>query len=914
MTNETHLQSAGNSAVAVAPPTVVDHEIQIEDSHNRNNNGSSGSDSNSTQRKSVSSSVSDDGSDWHSESTKNTVIFRGCADIGGGVTTVSSNSSESLHLSPASTSSTGGVFNYACDPEIHISNIDLADNYVNEESGVTDETSRNCVKSTTADSAKLTPLSNANSNKAVDDKRIITDKDISRTGKNVESLGISLINGVECDTLTAKGRQQGVSISEPRLVKEFSAKSSNNKEALITELDDQLPQSQGAETLHQIPKDEMVQRNLKNDDPTLSKLPRPVSTTTKDNKIVQPRRESPEGQEQEVPVTHPDKEENVKPKQSAKPKKKALRVGEVIIMENPKGSTSGKVLSKSEISHNALSRITTSRSSPDGADADRSEADSTTTTEPEGDSPTPMMEHFDVTSDEDSWVEEIIFEDDDTAEPSIQMCRKAQPQPPPLDLTLHTIVEESCEESEPESGHFDPSQKLGSKQRRTMACSSQQQQQNDNELEKYFNFGINTGDNGFTGGRQSFSNEDSEFSDDTFSESSFSMQDDHDEGGANNNNERRAQRGGASAMDPAELASSRLEKYFYNLGLPQSMINPISSINHQTGESEDSVGSESESDNSVLEKRKKVLKHHRRSADFEDELDQVSDEEEDFGFGQDGFDTIKKTTNRKGSKKSDTNPVVETASSAGFSKTENNLQSSTSIPSRPNIGTVDLNRMTKSPLEKTSSNGTSSNSTSSTSPTSPSNSKKSFPPGESGTRDRPLVKVNRSNSFQWSSDEEVNIMMSKLRQLIRNLVKAKTEQTPKGQSGTSSSSTSQPTGDKDKQLAYLEGELIRLMKTENLKNIVEYFSSEESDVDDVYKFIKVVKESSSNGEENSDFGEIDLEDPNLLQSLQTTMSSDSANLSPKGSPALLAKVMGHIGNRLAVWMKDENMVINLKKN
>lgn len=148
-------------------------------------------------------------------------------------------------------------------------------------------------------------------------------------------------------------------------------------------------------------------------------------------------------------------------------------------------------------------------------------------------------------------------------------------------------------------------------------------------------------------------------------------------------------------------------------------------------------------------------------------------------------------------------------------------------------------------------------------------------------------------------------MMSKLRQLIRNLVKAKAE--PSKSSGGTISGAPVNYQDKDKQLAYLEGELIRLMKTENLKNIVEYFSSEESDVDDVYKFIKVVKESSSNADDNSDFGEIDLEDPELLHTLQTTMESNSAHISPKQSPELLAKVMNHIGNRLQVWMKDENM-------
>lgn len=103
------------------------------------------------------------------------------------------------------------------------------------------------------------------------------------------------------------------------------------------------------------------------------------------------------------------------------------------------------------------------------------------------------------------------------------------------------------------------------------------------------------------------------------------------------------------------------------------------------------------------------------------------------------------------------------------------------------------------------------------------------------------------------------------------------------------------------------------MKTDNLKNIVEYLSSEESDVDDVYKFIKVVNSSGSTPvdlDDLGDLGDLDIDDPNLLENLQTTMQlqedgTTAPGLSPKSSPALLAKVMHHIGNRLNMWMKDE---------
>lgn len=61
--------------------------------------------------------------------------------------------------------------------------------------------------------------------------------------------------------------------------------------------------------------------------------------------------------------------------------------------------------------------------------------------------------------------------------------------------------------------------------------------------------------------------------------------------------------------------------------------------------------------------------------------------------------------------------------------------------------------------------------------------------------------VQRSNSFlQWSSDEEVNIMMYKLKHLIKDLHSEKKEP---------------PTPEDEEQLTYLENELVRLMKIEN---------------------------------------------------------------------------------------------------
>jgi hypothetical protein len=1010
--------------------------------------GGDGGGGSSSECKIGSSSEEDGSSDWHSESTKNTVIFRGS---GGGQE--DEGQKQQQQWSPPhgdEPSNSRGVFPYNCDPEIHISSITLLDRSETG-SAVTSpsvspsrETNPSLPSSTPKDKLILLLDSTSTTRKTPNDEalhsanidssketRVVLcqesshDKDgMAAARDNAINIQEQLVISGECDSnssiTTLAGSDTDNSLTAGKDVSSSSNNSisSSTPSSVIALADSSEELSKSNETLtdlEHLETEPIVQMPEELDEEggmvqqeSLRHLNRYVPSGGS-TRAFQQRRESPEGQEQEVPTPHPDEKDSlnsssgsIKSSLCKSPSsesnntnnKKVLGLNEVVIMEE-KHSSGGtgtssssknnkQVISKSKISQNVLSQMnsSSSRSSPDGQDAERSEyggGASSTTTEPDVDSPTPMIEQFDVTSDDDSWVEEIIFEDDDDAD--MNNSNKKPPPPPPLDLTLHTIVEESCEESEAEgnSGNFNQQPTTSRGARRYSAS-----RQNDNELEKYFNFGIysNT-DNGSSGageGRNSLTNDESEFSD-TFSESSFSIQDDQDmmqsgEGSMeiqtdgthstvvrSGGGRSRASASSSGPVDPAELASSRLEKYFFNLGLPQSMINPISSIN-QTADS-DSVGSESESDNSVLENRKKVLKHHRRSADFEDEFgDKVSDEEEDFGFGQDGFDTIKKTSRKVKKSGSEGNLLESSGGGGGSSKSSENLSTSCgALPgsssdsalvhsSSSGIGTL----KEKSPLEpQLSSEGTTSSSSkeesSSASPTSPpsSSSRKSTKAGG----DKPVIKVNRSNSFTWSSDEEVNIMMSKLRALIKNLIKSKTDSnnaaaTPASSSGAnmSSPSNNDPTNnpsdvasctpatagsalkpntskDKDKQLAYLENELIRLMKSENLKNIVEYFSSEESDVDDVYKFIKVVKESGSNSADrynagSSDFHHLglDLEDPHLLKTLQSTMQAEnddddddeeaSSQVTPKGSPALLAKVMHHIGNRLAVWMKDEN--------
>uniref|UniRef100_A0A182PQ69 C2 domain-containing protein n=1 Tax=Anopheles epiroticus TaxID=199890 RepID=A0A182PQ69_9DIPT len=130
-------------------------------------------------------------------------------------------------------------------------------------------------------------------------------------------------------------------------------------------------------------------------------------------------------------------------------------------------------------------------------------------------------------------------------------------------------------------------------------------------------------------------------------------------------------------------------------------------------------------------------------------------------------------------------------------------------------------------------------------------------PGSSGGMPKSgstgLVSLVRKDSFNnWSSDEETNLMMSKMRQFFKSLVaaSANTRQRPASSNstpGVSGSNTPQQGGStpvarpragmrttKPPQLVYFESELTRLMKTvpgirdEQVREIVEYLSSEDT--------------------------------------------------------------------------------------
>ena len=178
-----------------------------------------------------------------------------------------------------------------------------------------------------------------------------------------------------------------------------------------------------------------------------------------------------------------------------------------------------------------------------------------------------------------------------------------------IDFTLHTILEESCEESD------------GGERRSVRAGrDSRSQRKEPSELEKYFTQGLGAGGSGnnendaATGAKgqlrraTSFANEESEYSD-TFSETSSSIYSESQEpsGGEEDDD-----------ADPVELASSRLEKYFRTnfLGMDTGtgQVKTVDSTGDAPAAvssegSDESVGSDSESGASPeQQRRRKVMK------------------------------------------------------------------------------------------------------------------------------------------------------------------------------------------------------------------------------------------------------------------------------------------------------------------
>ncbi|XP_015115179.1 uncharacterized protein LOC107039850 [Diachasma alloeum] len=521
-------------------------------------------------------------------------------------------------------------------------------------------------------------------------------------------------------------------------------------------------------------------------------------------------------------------------------------------------------------------------------------------------------------ADDDSWVEEVSHDEDEqsataTEESSEDECNNLGDREEELrgyhrqaiDFTLHTIVEESCEESEAE-----PSLGSGNFRKRQRPPST-------SELEKYFFFGLggDVSSGGCNSGREVDSLSETSS---IYSEGLESLgQDEVKEKGSDFSN------------------SSRLEKYFLSefLGFDQDR-----------RDSDGSVGSDSEGRPSPEAQRRKRLvrargtgRSHSSSLDnllaltqssqnltsqnsLQDlSMNQDSQETQSEGsstetdgaedaqtpvFGTDGqFDTVKRKKKKPRTLGTQSPRVVEDRSNKSPEPRESSFAKSSETL------TNDLEQLihsdderSKTPQPELNSFPSSSTSTSSSSSSPDSESNFGDTRGKQQSRDSGFVgscddllqhrksptdpkfdgskdstsqtkkesgakadlsqaqnglpptgnpSLSRKDSFNnWSSDEETNLMMSKMRQFFKTMVANSNVQpaTPASNStgpspvpsprlsGCPSSKSRMCPQNRTKppQLVYFENELTRLMKTvpgirdEQVREIVEYLSSEDT--------------------------------------------------------------------------------------
>lgn len=421
-----------------------------------------------------------------------------------------------------------------------------------------------------------------------------------------------------------------------------------------------------------------------------------------------------------------------------------------------------------------------------------------------------------------------------------------------IDFTLHTIVEESCEESEVETND---------RKKNRMSAS---------ELEKYFFFGLGDGKS------STFSND---TRDDSISETSSMCS----EGVDTTPDE--------PCIDTNSMVSSRLEKYFLSTFMGFSSNERDKESDNSSG----SVGSDSEGhERSPEQRRKRLVRARGTPRSHNSSLDNLlaaKDDSHDMNTSYDNSGAVVNDSNHSSETdtcdetvihlEKDTNPndtlkkkkqnkkkcsdsednkrslsgVSEDENAANAIKNNNQIQSDcTSIASTSSCATNqkksssrdsgfigsnddllkndDLHKIAaemKTELEEIKEETKDSVSQ-------PTN----YPPSSSLTR---------KDSFNnYSSDEETNLMMSKLRQFVKTLVasNANSQQiknTSKSSTPHMSESSTPKTGTpvpkprskaKPPQLVYFENELTRLMKTvpgindDQVREIVEYLSSEET--------------------------------------------------------------------------------------
>lgn len=553
-------------------------------------------------------------------------------------------------------------------------------------------------------------------------------------------------------------------------------------------------------------------------------------------------------------------------------------------------------------------------------------------------------------ADDDSWVENLSYDDDDNDDEVVTnsiseensssgdevtlTCSAVADQEDELrgyhrtaiDFTLHTIVEESCEESEIEQAPRKP---------------KKERPQSATDLEKYFFYGLGDG---------TVPNRDDAFSETSsiYSEGMESLGG-PEESQMNENLE--------------ELASSRLEKYF---------LSGFMGFTSERRDSDGSVGSDSEGKPSPEQRRKRLVRargtgrSHSTSLDnllgnpdltlTEQQADIQNDSEDSSSSNSDTyddlggfdkvdpqFDTVKRKKTKK--HKASLEDVKETNQEELDSQEEDdrnrtpqpescNLTSNNQQQSRDSgfVGSCDDLLKDQKTLDSVLEN--------------PTGEEKGRSVGRMLDSVPPNTNLTRKDSFNnWSSDEETNLMMSKMRQFFKTMVASKpttpnlSNPTPKIRNRS-----------KPPQLVYFENELTRLMKTvpgireDQVREIVEYLSSEDtwSDSYDSSDYTssdlegactksalqqqisdsckQIINKFDHKQDEEGDAGDggINLDDSQSLnretafvyQKLVASFEKIATENQPEdvvsgpNSPPLIAKVMHHIGSRLVALMHE----------
>jgi len=446
-------------------------------------------------------------------------------------------------------------------------------------------------------------------------------------------------------------------------------------------------------------------------------------------------------------------------------------------------------------------------------------------------------------ADDDSWVEEDLDRDDSKNDFSDgeEMSFEEEPEyrRSSLDFTLHTIVEESCEESEVESDR-----------------------NNQTELEKYFFFGLCADQNINRRNADESSENSSVVSEGVESLDSIEPQ---------------------QAVVPTTVGS-RLERYFLS-----------EFMGFDRPDSDGSVGSDSPEHSP--EQRRKRLVRARGTGRQHSSLDNLAESEqqaeiqllehEDYysstssdtndecvsfeksGDGQ--FDTVKKSKKKKRSVV--TTPALEAL------ETEENVEEIASA------GGDDVSA--KKTAESSVAADVSAEETASV-PTAESEQK----PG-GGCADG-LIRTDSFNN--WSSDEETNLMMCEMRAFFKTMLMGQ----PKREAPWETSKPPQLVKFESELTRLMK--TVPGIRDEQVKEIVEYLSSEDtwSDSYDSSDYTSSDLETGSRVPDENENAAFVYQ--KLMASLRRIDVPSSDSSASRNSPPLVTKVMQHIGSRLVALM------------